>query len=187
MLNKLTDIATKFNEIGITEITFKADWDFRDRLNADLIRYFSNYGNGLPRMHDEELDITIMGIDFLIVSEPRVKVTPKFAGTLSLKDNPMIANTNLGENWDKISQKLAKSYYERETKIWEDQMKGKKDLFNWCEENKNKMSTRLYNVLTNRNYFGQDACIEDLNWGWFNKFRNCGPKRWEEFVKLRGY
>jgi len=62
------------------------------------------------------------------------------------------------------------------------------DINKWAEElrAKNKISTRLYNFLTNPKYF-KNINLKTLDRYEFIKYRGCGVHYWNEFVKLRGY
>lgn len=78
MLTKLTEIAMKFSEINVNEVSFEAEWQFRELLKIDLIEQFSRYGNVIPHMpelDEDELDLMIYGIQFNIKSKPKIKFT----------------------------------------------------------------------------------------------------------------
>lgn len=182
MLNELTNVATKFIDMGIKEVSFKADWIFRDKLSADLIKHFSMFSDKKPNTHEEQLDISIMGVDFLIVSEPR---KPQFSGKISL--NPMIANIET-DGLRELQFRIQKSYWERENQIADAFARGKEDLIDWASKKYrlDEMSRRLYNaIIKTKPLYG--LTLDELTWEEFYKYRGCGKKGWDEFVKLRGY
>lgn len=182
MLSELTNIAIKFIDMGIKEVSFKADWIFRDELSADLIKHFMFSDKTPPITNEEQLDISIMGVDFLIVSEPRVK--PQFVGKISL--NPII--TNIETDSSELESRIQKSYWERENQILDAFARGKEDLIEWASNKKRlgEMSHRLYNaIIKTKSIYG--LTLDELTWEEFYKYRGCGKKSWDEFVKLRGY
>ena len=80
-----------------------------------------------PITDEEQLDISIMGVDFLIASEPRVKT--EFIGKISL--NPMIANIET-DGLRELQARIQKSYWERENQILDAFARGKEDLIEWA-------------------------------------------------------
>lgn len=136
-----------------------------------------------PITDEEQLDISIMGVDFLIASEPRVKT--EFIGKISL--NPMIANIET-DGLRELQARIQKSYWERENQILDAFARGKEDLIEWASNKKRlgEMSHRLYNpIIKTKSIYG--LTLDELTWEEFYKYRGCGKKGWDEFVKLRGY
>jgi hypothetical protein len=89
---------------------------------------------------------------------------------------------------DQIKNDIHNNQIGKNIKNQEEKDKLELDIIEWAEElrAKNKISTRLYNFLTNPNYF-KNINLKTLDKYEFVKYRGCGVHYWNEFVKLRGY
>lgn len=63
MLDKITETAMTFSEIGITKFSIKCDDKHLDKLKFEIAEKFGQYGNGIPEM-SKGIDLHIFGVKF---------------------------------------------------------------------------------------------------------------------------
>lgn len=71
MLNEITKIIMKLSELGITEVSVKADWKFISKLEWDVASKFNQFGYGYTdgKMPKNKVDISIYGIKFKAIEK----------------------------------------------------------------------------------------------------------------------
>jgi hypothetical protein len=63
MLDKITETAMKFSEIGITQFSIKCNDKHFEKLKFEIAEKFGQYGNGIPEM-SKGIDLHIFGVKF---------------------------------------------------------------------------------------------------------------------------
>lgn len=63
MLDKITETAMTFSEIGITQFSIKCDDKHLDKLKFEIAEKFGQYGNGIPDM-SKGINMHIFGVKF---------------------------------------------------------------------------------------------------------------------------
>jgi len=179
MLEKITQVAQILQEFNVSNIEMTMDALQVDSLKMSIKSQFGMYGIEPPYLQDtEDLDISIMGIKFLIKK-----------AELKIKLNSLLANFDDSNNeLRELQARIHKSYWDRENQIADAFARGKEDLIDWVSKKKSsgEMSRRLYNaMIKTKPIYG--LTLDELTWEEWNKYRGCGKVAWNEFVKLRKY